>query len=241
MTRAAPPELSLPDLPEVPVSLGPLGPRPPLRAALPRGGRLRNTLSTYLPLLLMALLAGSTWWLVKHTPQALTSARELPLRSDPDYTMRDFSITRFDPDGRFALRIDGAALRHYPDTDRLEIDGVRIHAVAPDGRSTDASARRALANADGSEVQLLGAARVLSQLGGAETLQIEGEFLHAFVRFERLRSHLPVLVRRGRSEARAGGIDYDNLTRQLQLLGPVRSVLHAGARPIAVEPAASAL
>lgn len=241
MTR---PELHLPDLPEVTVQLGlpalhreapadagglaAAGQAP--RAAQPWGYRLRQALSSYLPLLLMALLAASTWWLVRNTPQAPGERAEAPPRQEPDYTMADFSITRFAPDGQVVLRIAGAVLRHYPATDRLEIEGVRIHAIAPDGRTTDATARRALANGDGSEVQLLGGAQVLSQLEGAETLEVQGEFLHAFLRFERLRSHLPVRVRHGGTEARAGGLEYDHLQRQLRLNGPVRMTLMPGVR-----------
>ncbi len=235
MTASAipPPELHLPDLPEVPVTLGPMlpiiagsggGVVPPL------GLRLREALSTYLPLLLMALLASGTWWLVKNTPLAEGPAAPRELRHEPDYTMRGFTLTRFAPDGRVSVRVEGDVLRHYPDTDRLEIDGVRIHAVAADGRSTRASAQRALANGDVSEVQLLGGARVNAELGTDDTLQIEGEFLHAFVRFERLRSHLPVVVRRGASVTRAAGLDYDHLERQMRLDGPVRATLPPGPR-----------
>ena len=71
-------ELHLPDLPEVPLSLGPAGPPPaPVARALPWHLRLRDLLSAYLPLLLMALLALSTWWLVKNTP-TLAPCRPAP-------------------------------------------------------------------------------------------------------------------------------------------------------------------
>ncbi len=256
MTGNPPRALHLPDLPEMAVQIGDgrltlgladaPGPDPgasqPPRPAPPLGHRLRQALSSYLPLLLMALLALSTGWLIKNTPQAPGVAADGPPRQAPDYTMTNFSITRYAPDGQEVLRIAGDALRHYPLTDRLEIDGVRIHATAPDGRTTDASARQALSNADGSEVQLLGGARVTSQLKGADALALQGEFFHAFLRFERLRSHLPVLVRRGGTETRAGGLEYDHLDQQLKLLGPVRSTLLPGRRsgaPVA-QPGASA-
>lgn len=241
MTR---PELHLPDLPEVTVQLplpalhppGPPHAGQPARAPLPWGYRLRQALSSYLPLLLMALLAASTWWLVRHTPQAPGDRPDAPPRQEPDYTMTGFSITRFAPDGRVVLRIAGEAMRHYPATDRLEIEGVRIHAIAPDGRTTDATAQRALANGDGSEVQLLGGAHVVSQLEGSEVLEVQGEFLHAFLRFERLRSHLPVRVRHGGTETRAGGLEYDHLQQQLTLNGPVRTTLMPGVRARPVKP-----
>lgn len=240
-----PAELHLPDLPEVSVQLGrPLAPA----TARPRqawGYRLQQALSSYLPLLLMAVLAAGTWWLIKHTPQLPGAPGDAPVRQTPDYTMNGFSITRFGPDGRVVLRIAGDTLRHFPATDRLEIDGVRIHAIGQDGRVTDATARQALANGDGSEVQLLGGAQITSQLKGAELLEVQGEFLHAFLRFERIRSHLPVRVRQGGTDARAGGLDYDHLLQTLQLKGPVRATLVSGPRarakpaPVAAATAAS--
>ena len=244
-TMTPPPRaLHLPDLPEVSVQIGA---DPPARLdAAPAAGpaprpqqalsyRLQQALGSYLPLLLMGVLALGTAWLVQHTPAVPGPAGARPPRETPDYTMTGFAIQRFGPDGREVLRIAGDRVYHYPGTDRLEIEGVRIHAVAPDGRPTDAVALRALVNGDGSELQLLGGAQVISQLGAGDVLEMRGEFLQAFVRFERLRSHLPVLVRRGRSETRAGGLDYDHLERQLKLLGPVRVTLQpatpAGTKP----------
>ena len=275
MTPRVPPELHLPDLPEIAVQLSlpgsgtfaePLAEVPgnaprnalgnapgdtptagqPVRPEVAWGYRLRQGLASYLPLLLMALLAASTWWLVKNTPQGDGSAADPPPRQEPDYTMSGFAITRFSPDGRVVLRIAGDTMRHFPVTDRLEIEGVRIHAIAPDGRTTDATASRALANGDGSEVQLLGGARVVSQLDGADALELQGEFLHAFLRFERIRSHLPVRLRHGSTETRAGGLEYDHLQQLLQLNGPVRSTLLPGprakpaARPASVANSAAA-
>jgi lipopolysaccharide export system protein LptC len=229
MTR---PELHLPDLPEVSVQLAlpEAGPPGAARGTGPRARqawhvRVLQALSSYLPLLLMALLAAGTWWLVRNTPQAPGARAAAPPSQTPDYTMSGFAITRFGPDGVVVLRIDGDMLRHYPATDRLEVDGVRIEATAPDGRVTHATARRAVANGDGSEIQLLGGAEVISQVADGDRLEVRSEFLHAFLRFERLRSHLPVLVRHGGTESRAGGMEYDHLQRQLVLNGPVRATL----------------
>jgi len=219
-------ELHLPDLPEVPISLGPASTAPP-RARLPWHLRLRDLLSAYLPLLLMTLLALFTWWLVKNTPAAAPAGDEPPPRSDPDYTMAQFALERFDAAGRLKVRIEGAQMRHYPDTDRIEVDGVQIRAIAPDGRVTLASARRALSNGDGSEVQLLGGAHVTSTDAGGAPVEMSGEFLHAFLVSERVRSHLPVQVNVGGNDVRAAGLDYDHGARKLELKGPVRAVFPA--------------
>ena len=127
------------------------------------------------------------------------------------------------------VQIDGEQLRHYPDTDRLEIDTVHIRATGNDGAVTQATARRAIANADATEVQLLGGAHVTSNAGG-EPIEFRGEFLHAFLATERLRSHLPVQVTRGGSVLRAAGMEYDHLARTLSLQGPMRAVFVPRAR-----------
>jgi len=211
-------ELHVPDLP--PLTIGePL----PHRARQPWHWRLREALSAYLPIVLMAMLALSTWWLVKNTPTPAEPNTVAPLRHEPDYTMERFTLHRFGPDGRLRVQIEGEHLRHYPDTDTMEIDTVRIRVNTPDRGTTLATARRALANGDASEVQLTGGAHVISE-GAGETIEFRGEFLHAFLATERVRSHLPVLVRRGGSEVRADAMEYDHLSHTVSLKGRVRAV-----------------
>jgi lipopolysaccharide export system protein LptC len=142
-----PVELHLPDLPEVPLSLGPVvAPAgEERRRAMPWHLRLRETLSAYLPILLMAALALATWWLVKNSPKPPGEVAPRAVSAEPDYTMSGFALERFAPDGRLMLRIEGAQMRHYPATDRIEIDGAQIQAWSPAGRLTRASAARAVA------------------------------------------------------------------------------------------------
>ena len=224
-------ELHLPDLPEVPISIGPLARAAPARAPVPWHLRLRDVLSAYLPLLLMLMLALATWWLVKNTPLGGGTEPAAPLRHDPDYTMTNFAIERFTAGGRLKLRIEGDLLRHFPDTDRIEAENVRMRALSPDGRVTLASAAKAISNGDASEVQLVGGAQVTSDEGnGAPPIVMKSEFLHLFLVSERVKSHLPVEVRRGAMDLHAAGLDYDHATRLLQLQGPIRAVIPPGGR-----------
>ena len=201
-------------------------PAAPQRAtALPWSARIVDALSTYLPVLLMALLALGTWWLIKSTPMPETERAAVPPRHEPDYEMTNFSVQRFAPDGTMRVQIEGDALRHYPDTDTLEIDNARIRAIGVDARVMVASARRALANGDASEVQLLGEAHVVREASaGDEAIEFRSEFLHAFLKTERVSSHLPVTVTRGATEVRAEGMAYDNLARVVELQGRMSAV-----------------
>ena len=223
-------ELHLPDLPEVPISLGPATGR--RRVRVPWHVRLREVLSAYLPIVLMLVLALGTWWLVRHTPVATAPPAQRPVSSEPDYTMRQFALERFDADGRLKLRIEGSRLNHYPDTDRIEIDDAQIRAIAPDGRVTLATAKRALGSGDGSEIQLLGGVEVTGTDAAGTPLAVHSEFLHAFLVFERLRTDRPVRVRFGANEVSAGGLEYDHAKQRLDLKPPMRAtLLPPGARP----------
>jgi len=206
------------------LALAPPMPRP-YAPNLPWSSRLLNALTTYLPVLLMAVLALGTWWLVKNTPTQDNDRVLAPLRHEPDYTMTDFLVQRYAPDGSLRVQLEGDTLRHYPDTDTVEIDKPRIRSTGRDGRVTTATAQHALSNGDGSEVQLSGGAYVVREAyAGEQAIEFRGEFLHAFLATERVRSHLPVVVTQGDTEVRAGGMEYDNLAHTLDFKGRVRAV-----------------
>ena len=210
---------------ELPALVLPAGASPTERAVNRRHHlRVLAFVSAYLPLLLMGLLALGTWWLVKNTPLPDAARGVGPARVEPDYTMTQFMVQRFTPEGPLRAQLEGDEMRHYPATDTLEVDNVRIRSIAPSGRVTLAIARRALGNGDGTEVQLLGGAHVTRVgVAGEDPIDFRGEFLHAFLLTERVRSHLPVTVTRGRTVVHADALEYDNLAGLLQLKGHVRA------------------
>lgn len=217
-------ELHLPDLPEVEVTVGhgPGNPKPP-HLAWPE--RLRNLLSTLLPLLTMAMVAVGSWWLVKISPKETSSPAEQATRHDPDYRLEKFSMERFDASGRMTLRIEGERLRHYPDTDTLEIDRVHIHAEGDNGQVIQATAHEAVASGDGSRVTLLGGAYLQSTAPGMPPVEFRSEKVVALVKERIVSTDSLVTVRQGRSEFQAHSLRYDANTRQLTLQGPARVVL----------------
>lgn len=186
-----------------------------------RQGWERFTL--YLPIILMGLLAMGTWWLVRNAPAPLPPASDPSQQHEPDYFMKGFSVKSFDATGRMQSEVTGDVGRHYPDTDTLEIDNVRMRSVTPQGVLTLATARRALSNGDGSEVQLFGNAVVTRE--AQPRLEFRGEFLHAFTQAERVRSDQPVVLTRGNDRFTADAMEYDHLDQVLQLRGRVRGVL----------------
>lgn len=189
--------------------------------------RLMDLSSIYLPVILMGLLTLGTWWLVRNAPKPQTVAEAAVPGHEVDYYMRDFSVRSFDGTGVLTSEILGSKMRHYMDTDTLEIDTATLRSLRLDGSTTVATADRALSNADGSEVQLFGNAKVVrnSNKAGAPQMEFRGEFLHAFVNEERVSSNKPVEIIRGKDRFTADSMVFNNITQVAELKGRVRGVL----------------
>ena len=186
--------------------------------------RMGEQISIYLPVLLMALLALGTWWLVRNAPQPLTPPTQPRDSATPDYVMKDFSVYQFDNSGRLQSEVLGDVAHHFPQTQTFEVHEIRTHTVAPDGTQTQTSARRGISNADASEVQLFGDAKVkqLPQGQDQQALSVEGEFLHAWTLEERVQSHLPVVLKKGANTFAGDSMQFDNLDQVLDLQGRVK-------------------
>lgn len=196
-----------------------------------------DRLALYLPVLLMGLLAGATYWLVRSTPISGVAATAKAVQHQPDYFMRNFSVKTFGVQGQLKSEVKGVEARHYPDTNTLEIDKVVIRSFDQEGHLTTATARTALSNGDGSEVTLMGDAKVLraatvSATGKEQpTMTFAGEYLHVFTNTEQVRSNQPVVLTRGRDQFTADNMDYDNRERVMQLDGRVKGVLFPATKP----------
>ena len=162
--------------------------------------QIGDLVSIYLPVLLMGLLALGTYWLVHTTPPQQQERGAAAPRHQPDYFMRGFVLTSYDAKGRIKSEVRGVELRHYPDTDTVEIDWPQIRSFNLSGQEATATAVRALSNGDGSEVQLIGDAVMVREAAADKSdaeqprLEVRGEFLHAFLDAERVLSHFPVTL-----------------------------------------------
>jgi lipopolysaccharide export system protein LptC len=200
----------------------------PVRTLL-RDGLDRITI--YLPVIVTALLALGTYWLVRNAPKLLEPTVKAAPTHEPDFFMRGFVIKNFLPSGELRSELFGKEGRHFPDNDTLEVDQVRMRSVSPEGLITRATADRGLSNGDGSEVQLFGNAVVVRDAAtgpsgrAAPRLEFRGDFLHAYLDTERVTSNKPVTLIRGTDRFTADTLDYDNLSGVANLQGRVRGQL----------------
>ncbi len=191
--------------------------------------RMWEQASIYLPVLLMAMLAMGTWWLVRNAPKPLQNNVDQVVSDAPDYVMDNFSVHQFDGAGRLQSVMTGEQARHFPKTDTMEVDDVRTRSIALNGMVTMSSADRGISNSDSSEVQLIGNAkveRVQPQQPGLTT-RYTGEFLHAWTNEERVESHLPVVLTRGKNQFTGDRMKYDNLSQVVELNGRVKGIIYS--------------
>jgi len=212
-----------------PLPLPPLLPRAAREPApaRPLAQRLSDGLARAIPLLLMLLLAAGTTWLLRQTAQPETEPSERPARHLPDYEMHGFSMQRHLADGQAPSVIEGREVRHYPDNDTLEIDGVRVRWVDAQGQVTLIQAARAVLLDDRSHARLEGDAVVtrLPLQAGGEAMVFRGDRLDFDNDSQRVSSTQPVQLRQGGQVFDANGLLYEHRDGQLELTGGVRGLL----------------
>ena len=226
-------ELHIPDLPELPVALSPLHPPPDdqqRRTPLSWPVRVREGIVGYMPLMLMVGLALGTWLIAKNTPGLLSTSGPAVVKHEPDYTLDQFNLQRFDPTGVLKVEIQGEHMQHFPDDDIMEVEQIRVVTIEPDGRRMTATALHGRARGDNTEVWLDGQAHVVSESPGELPIQLNGEHLHALPKLRRVDSRHMVLVRQGDSEFNADGVEYDDDTRLLTLHGNTHALMQPSLR-----------
>ena len=202
-------ELHLPDLPEVPISLGParLG---AARPALAWHQRLREAVASYLPLLVMALLALGTWWLREEFTPAVVGGRSAGgVERDPDYTMRelrDRALRRRQAGSVCASKARGCGTSRTPTVSRSKARRSAPSRPMAASRRPWRGARWPTATA--AKCSCSAAREVRSVDAARPSLVMRGEFLHAVPgRPSASRPTCRCVVQFGGTELHAGGLD----------------------------------
>ena len=193
-----------------------------------RKRKLMDSLSIYLPVMLMGLLALASYWLLRATPAPEVAEPPRPVSSEPDYFMRRFSVKSFDAKGELKTQVSGAEARHFPATDMVEIDNARIRHIGDKGLPMLASARLVTTNSDNTEFVLRGNAVVVRE-GGTDLdgkvlprLEFQGEFLHIYLDPDRIVSDRPVILLRGSDRLAADSLDYTGEDQLARFQGRVK-------------------
>lgn len=185
-----------------------------------------DKLSVYLPAVAMAVLALGTVWLVRNAPSFIEGQKEVVVNNDPDYRMADFAVRSYNAQGRMVTEMHGDKGRHYPLTDILEIDTVRVRSITEDGRVITATAQSGTSFNNGQEIILRGDAVVIQAANGTQPkLEFQGQELTLWPKENKVQSDLPVVMFRGADKMTGDSLKYDKNSQQVEVNGRVRSTL----------------
>ena len=177
----------------------------------------------YMPLLMLSVLLLLSIWLVRNAPTSAQPEAPIPVTHTPDYEFTRFTLRSYDINGKILSAMKGEKAQHFQDNlnTLVELPDVWMFSSK---RLTTATAKQALTNEDGSQVQLMGNAMVKrnSLTPDTNTEQINSDFLHYDADTDTVVSHLPVSIIRGQDRFFADSLHADNVNQVLQLKGRVK-------------------
>lgn len=188
---------------------------------------MRDRVTAIIAILLLAALAGITYWFSQSGRYGKLAA---PVSKEgPDFVVTGVTLTQFDAAGRATNRLFAETMTHYAIDDRAELQRPRYVSLRPDQPQLEARARRGLVEGSGERVLLTGDVVITRAPGpqDAPPMRLTTEKLIAIPDRELYTTDQPVEVARGDSVIRAVGMDYDNIKRTVRFHADVRGTIEA--------------
>ncbi|HTY03135.1 MAG TPA: LPS export ABC transporter periplasmic protein LptC [Rhodocyclaceae bacterium] len=181
--------------------------------------------SALFPLLILAMLAGFTWWL-ERASRGEGIGPSPKLRHDPDFWVEHFVVRRFGPDGNIQNTLKAARMQHFPDDDSTEVTEPQV-AYFRDDQTTTATARRAWLDKGGKHVRLMEGVRLVKVEPKEPETIVETSVLDVVPDDETAHTDAPATITQGQSVIHgAGGLDVNNKARIAVLNGPVTGTIY---------------
>jgi lipopolysaccharide export system protein LptC len=190
---------------------------------------MRDRITAIIAIVLLAALAGVTYWFSQAGRYAKLSA---PVSKEgPDFVVNGVTLTQFDAEGRATNRLFAETMSHYAVDDRAELQRPRYVSLRPDQPQLEARAQRALVEGGGERVVLSGDVVITRAPGpdGEPPMRLTTERLLAIPDREQYSTDRPVEMERGASVIRSIGMDYDNIKRTVKFHSKVRGTMEPAA------------
>ena len=178
-----------------------------------------------LPLFLLTLLAGGTFWLERasHLDEATNNGKS---RHDPDFIIDNFTTQRFNLDGTLQHTMTAQKMLHYADDETTDVTAPALtyYGQTP---PTRLNARQAWVSKDGKEVRLTNDVRMVREASADRPeLVVTSSELRVFPDDEIARTNTPVTIVNGLSTIHGTGMDANHHTQTITLLGRVQGTIH---------------
>ena len=184
---------------------------------------MKDRSSMFVPLTLMMLLVGITYW-ISHIMEG--SVASGPLRHDPDYIISHFNIRKFDINGMLQHTLIAEKMTHYPDDDTTLVTSP--HLISHRSPQTDIFAQQALVSKDSKEIDFINDVRVVRQAINAQALPtlMETRLLKVFPDDETGHPLTPVKITQGKTIINGSRLEINNKSGISVLHGRVTGTLY---------------
>jgi len=186
---------------------------------------MKDRISAFIAILLLASLAGVSYWYSQTT--RLKKISSPVSREGPDFVVNGVSLTQFDETGRATNRLHASQLMHFAADDHSELLQPRLISLRPNQPQLEARAKSANVESGGERVLLSGDVVVTRAPGrdGSPPMQLRTQQLTAIPDLDRYSTDVAAEIENGDSVVRSIGMDYDNVQRVVKFRSQVRGTL----------------
>lgn len=173
--------------------------------------------SSWLPLAVMMMLVGLTFWL-NQLVQAPHARADGAMRHDPDLMVEKFNATKLGEDGRVLYTLAARKMVHYPDDDSAHLEAVTLEAFEPRQPPLRVTAERGRLEQGGDRVWIEGNVVVVREGDGrTEPARLTTEQLLVLPDAGIARTSSAVTLESPSGRAVAAGLELDNRARTMRL------------------------
>lgn len=186
---------------------------------------MRDRITAFIAIVLLASLAGVSYWYSQTT--RLKNISTPVSREGPDFVANGVTVTQFDETGRATNRLYAGELMHFAADDHSELSQPRLISLRPNQPQLEARAKTANVERGGERVLLSGDVVITRAPGrdGAPPMQLRTQQLTAIPDLDRYSTDAAVEVEHGDSLVKSVGMDYDNVQRVLKFRSRVRGTI----------------
>jgi len=187
---------------------------------------MSERLTAWFPLLLLAALAGLTFWLDRFV-QPPGNGHGAVVRHDPDYIVDGLSAVRMAPDGSVKHSLFADRMVHFPDDDTTHLRLPRFVSYAPAQAPVTITAREALVSTEGENIYFHDDVLVTrAPYANRSELRLRTSYLHVIPDENIARTDRPVTITDANTTVHAVGLELNSETQVLRLLSRVKGTYH---------------
>lgn len=187
---------------------------------------MTERLTAWFPLLLLAALAGLTFWLDRFV-QPPGTGQGAAVRHDPDYIVDGLSAVRMAPDGSVKHALYAEKMVHYPDDDSTRLRLPRFVSYATAQAPVTITAREALVSSEGENIYFHDDVLVKrAPYANKSELVMRTSYLHVIPDDNIAKTDRAVIITDANTTVQAVGLELNSETQVLRLLSRVKGTYH---------------